>query len=154
MNFLLYPKRSVFGWPQSDAYRLKSWSLSAICTALSFDTSFERERVVLWISSRRLSKETFPQLSLTLAGTFYPIAQKKLPGLCDGHWIAWRSSWRRFRVMLGRGKVVPPRYCSDVEQSFFIFFVLSDDLIRLSSPVCVDKTRPFGKIFKSRFVVF
>ena len=84
---------------------------------------------------------------------FLSDSTKKLPGLCDGHWSAWRSSSGRFQVTLGRGKVVRLRYSSDVEQFFSICFTLSDDLLRLSSPVCIDKTRPFGKIFKPRFVV-
>ena len=99
-----------------------------------FDTSFRRERFVLWIYCRKLSKNKFPQLLLTLPKTFHPIAQKKLTGHCDGHWISWRCNSERFQVTLGREKVFWPRYSSDVEQFFSFCFALSDDLSWYPSP--------------------
>ena len=63
---------------------------------------------------------------------FLSNSTKNIPGLCDGHCIAWISSSGRFQVTLGRGKVVRLMYSSDVEQ-FFLQFVLPSAMIYYDS---------------------
>ena len=72
-----------------------------------------------WIYCRKMSKNRFPLPLSTLPKTFHPVAQKNLSGFRGAHWIAWRSSWELFRVRLGRGWVVRPRYILVVEQHFW-----------------------------------
>ena len=53
----------------------------------------------LWVYCRKSSKNRFPNLCRLFQKLFIWLhEQKKLSGLGDTHWIAWRSSWEHFRV--------------------------------------------------------
>ena len=71
--FLHYLKLSAFSVPQSDAYYLNQKTVSAICTAVSCDASFDCERIFLMDLLPEIVKKCFLDLCRFFQKLFIPL---------------------------------------------------------------------------------
>ena len=109
-------KTMHIAWKVKDSRQcVQQWLLTQVLTGSELFFGFIAENCQKYVSS------TFADSSKN----FLSDSTKKLPGLCDGHWISWRCNSERFQVTLGREKVFSPRYSSDVEQFFSFCFALA-----------------------------
>ena len=85
-EFLLYLMIGAFSVPQNDTYQLNGATLSAMCTAVNFDASFDCGRTFVNDFLLKIVSKNVNRMHI------------KCAGLCDAQCVAWRSSRERFRV--------------------------------------------------------